>query len=79
MFRSDGIENFKKMIGKYFGEDILSIAELCFFIVENPRRRFEKMGKIFQKYLDKLSKIIELKEDFTQTFKKRMEMVLSEH
>ena len=40
VFRSNGIDHYKKIFRSFFGENFLSIAELCFFIVENPQKRF---------------------------------------
>ena len=48
VYKSYGVINFKKRLFKYFGSNILSVFELSLSIVENPKRRLEKIGKIFE-------------------------------
>lgn len=47
MFRSNGTDDFKKRIRKYFGEGVLNMTDLCFIVTDVPRRRYEKIGKMF--------------------------------
>jgi len=45
VFKSNGLDDFKKRVRKYFGEGILNITELCFIIIDVPKMRIEKIGK----------------------------------
>ena len=48
-------------------------------IVENPRKRFDKLCKKIQAGEDKIRKIIQSKEEEGKKFKKRIQIVLDEH
>jgi hypothetical protein len=38
----------KKNIKKYFGEGTSNIVELCYLIIDGPKKSFDKISKNFQ-------------------------------
>lgn len=54
VFKSNGSESFKGTIRKYFGSGTHNIVELCFLLIDVPRRRFDKICKDFQVNDEKL-------------------------
>ena len=79
VFKSNGKKNSNKRVGKYFGANILAIVELCEMIIENPRKRFEKLSKAIQANEEQIRKIIQSKQEEGKKFKKRIQIVLDEH
>ena len=71
--------HFKTKLKEYFGSDLLELSELCLIVAEAPKKRYEKIGKIFKANLEKLKKIIHSKDDELKKFKKRITLILSEH
>ncbi len=61
VFKSNGTEDFKKKVQKYFGEGTLNLITLCFLINDVAKRRFDKVGKSFQSHDEKLKKIVQKK------------------
>ena len=61
IYKSNGIDNYKKRFRIFFGENFLSIVELSLTVLENPKKRSDKMKKFLVSHEEKIRKIIQTK------------------
>lgn len=73
------MQNFYKRLAKYFGSSIVSLMELCAALVENPHKRMERISNLLKTSGEKLKKTVQEKEEELKKFKKRIQIILSEH